>query len=360
MAPSPLASTPTLGGSAPPGVGVDTFTTSEPSFPPAPPNDSSELSKKEAEKDPEAAIVTGTTAGESIHATAMYARFTSLQKTRMVAIVSFCSLLPPFASSAFLPSLSQVAKDLSTTVSILNTSISAYLVVLAIAPLIWAPLAGIYGRRIVYLTALLIFTAASVGVAMSPNLGALVATRMVQGVMAQYVSSSSHYASGWRTVQWLNVGLAILVPLSQTIGPRYNISNLAILGCIYLAQGFGNFVAAQFTGRYADFTLRRWLKKRGGVYIPEDRLRASIVGGALFFPGSVIALGWVIEKSSGPAGLAGCVVLLFVNGVALMIVLTPSNTYLIMHSQSAEVIAANNFLRYILSAAASAFVLPMI
>ncbi|GAA6050843.1 hypothetical protein JCM3770_005734 [Rhodotorula araucariae] len=155
---------------------------------------------------------------------------------------------------------------------------------------------------------------------------------------------------------------AILVPLSQTLAPRYNITNAAILGCFYLAQGFGNAVASRYTGLYADWTLRRWLTRRGGHYYPEDRLRASLIGGAVVLPCSVLALGWVLDKGSGKAGLAGAVVLLVINGIGLMCVLTPANTYVtdLLGPRSPEGIAVNNACRYTLSAAASAFVLPMI
>lgn len=55
---------------------------------------------------------------------------------------------------------------------------------------------------------------------------------------------------------------AVLVPLSYTVAPRYNITNIALLGCFYLAQGVGNAAASQVTGRYADWMLRKWAKKR--------------------------------------------------------------------------------------------------
>ncbi|GAA5998827.1 uncharacterized protein JCM10292_005729 [Rhodotorula paludigena] len=143
---------------------------------------------------------------------------------------------------------------------------------------------------------------------------------------------------------------SILVPLSQTLAPRYDINNAAILGCFYLAQGFGNALASRYTGKYADWTLRRWLKKKNGHYYPEDRLRASIIGGAGILPCSVLALGWVLDKGSGKVGLA------------FACVLTPSNTYIVdaLPMRSSEGIAVNNACRYVLSAAASAFVLPMI
>ncbi|KAK4047439.1 hypothetical protein OIO90_006184 [Microbotryomycetes sp. JL221] len=154
----------------------------------------------------------------------------------------------------------------------------------------------------------------------------------------------------------------VLVPLSQTVAPRYNISNSAILGLFYLAQGIGNLLASPFSGRYADYMLRHYLNKRQGVYVPEDRLRATLIGGGLLLPMSVVILGWVLDKVQGTVGLVLTIVLLFLDGAGLMFVLTPANTYCVDVSgpRSSEVIAVNNCLRYIFSAGSSAFVLPMI
>jgi len=158
---------------------------------------------------------------------------------------------------------------------------------------------------------------------------------------------------------------AILVPLSSTLAPRYNITNTALLGCFYLAQGVGNAAASRYTGRYADWMLRRWLKLRGGHYYPEDRLRATLIGGGFILPCSVLALGWVLDKGSGKVGLAFSVILLVVDGAGLMVrspspsftspestkaderrsqcVLTPANTYVtdLLGPRSAEGIAVN-------------------
>ncbi|KAM0750703.1 MFS general substrate transporter [Meredithblackwellia eburnea MCA 4105] len=154
----------------------------------------------------------------------------------------------------------------------------------------------------------------------------------------------------------------ILVPLGETLAPRYHITNAAILGCFYLAQGFGNYIAASFTGRYADYVLKTWLKKRNGVYVPEDRLKATLIGGGFILPVSVLVLGWTMEYVGGTGGIVAAVILLVVDGIGLMIVLTPANTYCVdvMQDRSAEVVAVNNMVRYTFSAAASAFVLPLI
>lgn len=111
----------------------------------------------------------------------------------------------------------------------------------------------------------------------------------------------------------------VLVPLSQTLAPRYNITNTAILGCVYLASGTGNILAGRLTGMYSDHILAVWFKRRGSVYVPEDRLRAALIGGGGVLPIAVLSLGWVLEKGTGTSGLVISILLLVLNGMGLMV-----------------------------------------
>lgn len=53
-----------------------------------------------------------------------------------------------------------------------------------------------------------------------------------------------------------------------------------------------NFSAGStWAGRMSDHLLVSWRKRRGGVWVPEDRLRATIFGGLVLAPGSMIASG---------------------------------------------------------------------
>lgn len=52
--------------------------------------------------------------------------------------------------------------------------------------------------------------------------------------------------------------------------------------------------------------------------MPEDRLRATLLGGGVILPCAVLALGWVLDKVGGKLGLGLAVVLLFFDGVGLM------------------------------------------
>lgn len=55
------------------------------------------------------------------------------------------------ASAAFLPSITVMAEDLNTTPAMINYTVAIFIVAVGVAPLIWSPLSGFYGRKMVYL-----------------------------------------------------------------------------------------------------------------------------------------------------------------------------------------------------------------
>ncbi|KAG0708615.1 major facilitator superfamily domain-containing protein [Suillus ampliporus] len=153
----------------------------------------------------------------------------------------------------------------------------------------------------------------------------------------------------------------LLVPIAYTIGARYHISNEALIGACFLPSGFGNFIASPIAGRLSDTMVEKWKAKRKGLWVPEDRLRAALVGG-LFVPLSVGLSGLVTTYIAGPLGLVLSLLCLFMNGVGVDFVLTPIGSYNIdiLQSRSAEVIAAVTAFRAIILAPVTAAVLPSI
>ncbi|KAG2040370.1 major facilitator superfamily domain-containing protein [Suillus americanus] len=154
----------------------------------------------------------------------------------------------------------------------------------------------------------------------------------------------------------------LLVPLAYTIGVRYGITNEAIIGACFLPNGLGNFIGAPVAGRLSDIMVRRWRKKRRGVWCPEDRLRATWIGGLIMVPLSIGASGLITTYVEGPIGLALNLLCLFTNGMGVDFVLNPIGSYNVdvVHSRSAEAIAAHMASRSLVMSAATALIIPSI
>ena len=70
-------------------------------------------------------------------------------------------------------------------------------------------------------------------------------------------------------------------------------------------------------GRFSDYVVIKWRRKRKGVWYPEDRLRAAIVSLAFLLPLSLLSFGLVNRFVDGNLGLGMSLVCLFVNGAGV-------------------------------------------
>jgi Na+/melibiose symporter-like transporter len=109
-----------------------------------------------------------------------YTIFTKLQKRWIVLLVAFAGMFSPLSSFIYYPAITSVAKDLSTTVELINLTITSYMIVSGITPAIVGDLADTVGRRPVYIFTFAVYCAANVGLAVQRSYPALVVLRMVQ------------------------------------------------------------------------------------------------------------------------------------------------------------------------------------
>ncbi|KAJ5109223.1 hypothetical protein N7456_005898 [Penicillium angulare] len=96
-------------------------------------------------------------------------------------IVALAGILAPLGSSIFFPSLSQVSKELSTTPTLTNLSISLYMLAMSIFPLWWSSFSERLGRRTIYIASFLLFVLFNVLSAISNTIGMLIVMRMLMG-----------------------------------------------------------------------------------------------------------------------------------------------------------------------------------
>lgn len=153
---------------------------------------------------------------------------------------------------------------------------------------------------------------------------------------------------------------SLLTPIRYVLNPRFNLETPLLSGLFYIAPGGGFLVGTFIGGRWADMTVKRWIKKRGGMRVPEDRLRSALPFIGILIPGCVLIYGWAVDKAVG--GIPLPVVVLFLQAIGQLMVLASLTTYCldVMPGHGAEVSAANYFARYLAGAAGTAVVLPAV
>ncbi|OAX35757.1 hypothetical protein K503DRAFT_345127, partial [Rhizopogon vinicolor AM-OR11-026] len=154
----------------------------------------------------------------------------------------------------------------------------------------------------------------------------------------------------------------LLVPIAYTIGVRYGITNEAVIGACFLPTGLGNIIGAPVSGRLSDIVVRKLRVRRKGVWYPEDRLRATWIGGLFMVPLSIMTSGLVITYVGGLIGLSLNLLCLFINRIGVLFVISPIGSYNVdvAHSRSAEITAAYAATRSVIVSAATALVIPSI
>lgn len=153
---------------------------------------------------------------------------------------------------------------------------------------------------------------------------------------------------------------SLLTPIRYVLNPRFGLTSPILSGLFYLAPGGGYLCGTFIGGRWADYTVKKWIKKRNGVRQAEDRLRSCVPFLGIVIPGCMLIYGWSVDKAVGGVPLP--VIVMFLQGVAQLFAFPSLNTYCldVMQSQSAEVIAGNYLVRYLFGAAGTACVLPAV
>ncbi|SJL05157.1 uncharacterized protein ARMOST_08530 [Armillaria ostoyae] len=143
---------------------------------------------------------------------------------------------------------------------------------------------------------------------------------------------------------------ALFVPIAYTIGAKYNITNEFIIGACFLPGGIGNITFTLWSERHWQDVFPTASSLPLPLSVPSSSSR------------SLSSSGLITQYIDGKLGLVLNLICFFVNGVGVNTVLTPLSAYMvdIMHSRSAEVMAASTCSRAMILSVVVAFVLPLI
>ncbi|KAJ5493165.1 hypothetical protein N7539_001911 [Penicillium diatomitis] len=155
---------------------------------------------------------------------------------------------------------------------------------------------------------------------------------------------------------------SLLTPIRYVLNPRFNLTSPIQSGLFYIAPGCGYLMGTFVGGRWADHVVKKWIRKRSGARVPEDRLKSCLLFITLLIPGCILVYGWTVEKAVG--GIPVPVLVMFLQGVGQLFCFPSLNTYCldVMQStgRSAEVVAGNYMFRYVFAALGSGTVLPAV
>ncbi|MDO5483631.1 MAG: MFS transporter [Desulfovibrionaceae bacterium] len=109
----------------------------------------------------------------------------------LIAYLAFLSAFAPLSTDMYLPALPGMSEALHTSYELASLSVSSFLLLFAISMLFWGPLSDKYGRKPVLLTGASLYVLASICIALSGNIWALLCWRGVQAVGSGAVSAMS-------------------------------------------------------------------------------------------------------------------------------------------------------------------------
>ncbi|KAH0830429.1 major facilitator superfamily domain-containing protein [Lanmaoa asiatica] len=102
------------------------------------------------------------------------------RKTLTLAIVSSASMVVGLATTSQNPANAQIEQDLHTSSSDISWSLSLFLLVQGLFPLVWSAISEIKGRKVVYLSSMSLFLIGSAVVATSKSIGLVIGMRCLQ------------------------------------------------------------------------------------------------------------------------------------------------------------------------------------
>src|SRR6478736_3485831 len=117
---------------------------------------------------------------EAVAATSGHTRSTHLP-AKLIATLALLAAVAPLAIDMYLPAFPAMATEFDTSASAVQLTLTTFLIGLAAGQLVFGPLSDRYGRRRPLIASAAVCVAAGVVCALAPNLGVLVAARLVQG-----------------------------------------------------------------------------------------------------------------------------------------------------------------------------------
>jgi MFS family permease len=109
-----------------------------------------------------------------------YTLFTKGERRTIVVLIALAGWFSTLSSFIYYPAISMMATDLQTSTTLINLTVTSYMVVSGIAPSLAGDASDTFGRRPLYVFTLTLYVVANVGIALQHSFVALLLLRMLQ------------------------------------------------------------------------------------------------------------------------------------------------------------------------------------
>ncbi|PTB35136.1 hypothetical protein M441DRAFT_62996 [Trichoderma asperellum CBS 433.97] len=101
-------------------------------------------------------------------------------KKFLVGVIGVAGLFSGLSSNIYFPSLDAIAKDLNVSIDAVSLTITSYLVIQGVSPLLWGSLSDTVGRRPIYIASFTVYIISNIVLSLSPNFTILLIFRGLQ------------------------------------------------------------------------------------------------------------------------------------------------------------------------------------
>ena len=124
-----------------------------------------------------------------------YSSFATRQKRYIVLMVTWAAFISPTSANIYFPALNPLEVDLGVSPTLINLTLTSYMIFQGLAPTVFGDLADMAGRRPAYILAFIVYLGANIGLALQNSYAALFILRCLQST-----GSSGAIALGYGVV----------------------------------------------------------------------------------------------------------------------------------------------------------------
>ncbi|KAK7695413.1 hypothetical protein QCA50_000049 [Cerrena zonata] len=98
-----------------------------------------------------------------------YSVFTRNEKWLIVGMTAVGGAFSPLTANIYFPAIPIIGQAFNKSTEAINLTVTVYMILQGVSPMIWGPLADRWGRRLIFLACLLILALSCVGLALTPT-----------------------------------------------------------------------------------------------------------------------------------------------------------------------------------------------